>query len=220
MTDEGALYAWGANSYGQLGTGNKANSCTPTKVGEDLGRIVEVSATHYNHISAALTQDSRCYMWGQCRGQSVVSPTETPFTSLHDVFACFATPSVTFVPMETEVTNGPSVYDSLKLAFDDPQTSDVRFLVRMRERKQEKSHNLNYPPRWRAGKSMHTKQFLRFAASISGFSSRPPSLSPSGRCSKTTGRREQTRRAASTSATSPTLSTVLSSTTSTQTRWT
>ena len=31
-------------------------------MGEDLGRIVEVSATHYNHISAALTQDSRCYM--------------------------------------------------------------------------------------------------------------------------------------------------------------
>ena len=39
----------------------QANSCTPTKVGEDLGRIVEVAATHYNHISAALTQDSR---WG------------------------------------------------------------------------------------------------------------------------------------------------------------
>ena len=50
-----------------------------------------------------LIQDSRCYMWGQCRGQSVVGPTETPFTSLHDVFACFATPSVTYIPMETEV---------------------------------------------------------------------------------------------------------------------
>jgi len=133
VTDEGGLYAWGANSYGQLGTGNKANSCTPTKVGEDLGRIVEVAATHYNHISAAITQDSRCYMWGQCRGQSVVSPTETPFISLHDVFACFATPSVTFLPMETEVTTGPSVYDSLKLAFDDPHTADVRFLVENKE---------------------------------------------------------------------------------------
>ena len=42
------------------------------------------------------------------------------------VFACFATPSVTFLPMETEVTTGPSVYDSLKLAFDDPHTADVR----------------------------------------------------------------------------------------------
>ena len=128
-----------------------------------MGRIVEVGTTHYNHISAAVTQESRCYMWGQCRGQSgsrnirwarslarsnyylitrandprprlsmlptasqVVSPTETPFICLHDVFACFATPSVTFLPMETEVSTGPSVYDSLKLAFDDQQTADVR----------------------------------------------------------------------------------------------
>ena len=95
-------------------------------MGEELGRIVEVAATHYNHISAAMSQDSRVYMWGQCRGQSVVAPTETPFISLHDVFACFATPSVTFLPMETEVSTGPSVYDSLKLAFDDQQTADVR----------------------------------------------------------------------------------------------
>ena len=62
-----------------------------------------------------------------------MSPTETPFISLHDVFACFATPSVTFLPMETEVTTGPSVYDSLKLAFDDPHTADVRFLVENKE---------------------------------------------------------------------------------------
>ena len=34
VSDEGILYAWGANSYGQLGTGNKANSCTPTRVRE------------------------------------------------------------------------------------------------------------------------------------------------------------------------------------------
>ena len=56
VTDEGGLYAWGANSYGQLGTGNKANCCTPTRVGQELGRVVEVGATHYNHISAAITQ--------------------------------------------------------------------------------------------------------------------------------------------------------------------
>lgn len=34
------------------------------------------------------------YMWGQCRGQSIVLPHVTPFTNTDDVFACFATPSV------------------------------------------------------------------------------------------------------------------------------
>ena len=37
LTDEGLLYAWGANSYGQLGTGTKANLVTPTRVASSLG---------------------------------------------------------------------------------------------------------------------------------------------------------------------------------------
>lgn len=32
LSDEGKLYAWGANAYGQLGTGNKANQVTATLV--------------------------------------------------------------------------------------------------------------------------------------------------------------------------------------------
>ena len=56
-------------------------------------------------------------------------PTETPFRNLHEVFANFASPSVTPVPMVTEVAAGPSILDSLKLAFDDSATSDVRFVV-------------------------------------------------------------------------------------------
>ena len=32
-------------------------------------------------------------MWGMCRGQSVLSPLETKFSFLDDIFACFATPS-------------------------------------------------------------------------------------------------------------------------------
>lgn len=64
-----------------------------------LNRVVEIAASHCNHISAALTQNSKVYMWGQCRGQAVTSPAETPFHTLHDVFACFASPAVTWKPM-------------------------------------------------------------------------------------------------------------------------
>uniref|UniRef100_A0A3Q3G5J2 Regulator of chromosome condensation (RCC1) and BTB (POZ) domain containing protein 1 n=1 Tax=Labrus bergylta TaxID=56723 RepID=A0A3Q3G5J2_9LABR len=69
QTDEGLLYAWGANTYGQLGTGNKSNQL------------------NVNFLFPV-------YMWGQCRGQSIVAPHLTHFTSTDDVFACFATPSV------------------------------------------------------------------------------------------------------------------------------
>jgi RCC1 and BTB domain-containing protein len=129
LSDEGDLYGWGANSYGQLGTGNKANSCSPTRVAEDIGRVIDIAASHYNHISAAITQDSTVYMWGQCHGQSVVLPTPTSFHRLHEVFACFATPAVTPVPMITEISSVPNILDSLKLAFDDTSTADVKFVV-------------------------------------------------------------------------------------------
>ncbi|XP_077527019.1 RCC1 and BTB domain-containing protein 1-like isoform X1 [Haemaphysalis longicornis] len=129
LSDKGVLYTWGANSYGQLGTGNKANQVSPFRMPTDIGRIVEIAASHYNHISALMTQTSRVYMWGQCRGQSVTTPTETPFHSIHDVFACFACPTVSWKPMIVDICNHNKVGDSLKLAFNDPSTSDLKFCV-------------------------------------------------------------------------------------------
>lgn len=32
LSDEGVLYVWGSNSYGQLGLGNKTNACVPMRV--------------------------------------------------------------------------------------------------------------------------------------------------------------------------------------------
>lgn len=40
LTDEGFVYAWGANSYGQLGTGNKSNQALPTPINTDKERLV------------------------------------------------------------------------------------------------------------------------------------------------------------------------------------
>lgn len=38
LTDEGLLYAWGANTYGQLGTGNKSNHLSPVHIMADKER--------------------------------------------------------------------------------------------------------------------------------------------------------------------------------------
>ena len=51
-------------------------------------------------MSAACVQTGKVFMWGQCRGQSVTSPIETHFHTIHDVFACFASPPVTWKPLE------------------------------------------------------------------------------------------------------------------------
>ncbi|XP_014471626.1 PREDICTED: RCC1 and BTB domain-containing protein 1-like isoform X3 [Dinoponera quadriceps] len=46
LTDEGMLYVWGGNSYGQLGTNNKTNACSPVMLTSDLMVHVEGKTIH------------------------------------------------------------------------------------------------------------------------------------------------------------------------------
>uniref|UniRef100_A0A8D0CL40 Regulator of chromosome condensation (RCC1) and BTB (POZ) domain containing protein 1 n=1 Tax=Scleropages formosus TaxID=113540 RepID=A0A8D0CL40_SCLFO len=123
LTDEGLLYAWGANTYGQLGTGNKSNQLSPVHIMAEKERIVEIAACHSTHTSAAKTQSGQVYMWGQCRGQAVVLPHLTHFSCTDDVFACFATPAVMW-HVHCLISSL-----SLKKEFDSPETSDLKFSV-------------------------------------------------------------------------------------------
>ncbi|XP_056287440.1 RCC1 and BTB domain-containing protein 1 isoform X3 [Pseudoliparis swirei] len=129
LTDEGLLYAWGANTYGQLGTGNKSNHLSPVLIMADKERIVEVAACHSTHTSAARTQSGQVYMWGQCRGQSIVMPHLTHFTITDDVFACFATPAVMWRLMSMEHDDFMTVGEALRKEFDSPDTADLKFSV-------------------------------------------------------------------------------------------
>ncbi|XP_055465666.1 RCC1 and BTB domain-containing protein 2 isoform X3 [Psammomys obesus] len=129
LTDEGQVYAWGANSYGQLGTGNKSNQSYPTPVVVEKDRIIEIAACHSAHTSAAKTQGGHVYMWGQCRGQSVILPHLTHLCCTDDVFACFATPAVTWRLLSVEPDDHLTVAESLKREFDNPDTADLKFLV-------------------------------------------------------------------------------------------
>ncbi|XP_056612640.1 RCC1 and BTB domain-containing protein 2 isoform X2 [Triplophysa dalaica] len=129
LTDEGFVYSWGANSYGQLGTGNKSNQALPTLINMDKERMVEVAACHTSHTSAAKTQSGQVLMWGQCRGQAVAYPHLTHFTGTDDVFACFATPAVTWHLLSVDGDDYLTVAQSLKREFDSPEISDLKFLV-------------------------------------------------------------------------------------------
>lgn len=59
-------------------------------------RMVEIAASHYAHISAAMSETGKVFMWGQCRGQSLTSPMLTKFTCTDDVFSAFSSPLVTW----------------------------------------------------------------------------------------------------------------------------
>ena len=85
-----------------------------------MGRVTDIAAVHNNHISIAIGHDARVFMWGQCRGQSVTTPTPTPFANLHEVLAAYATPGVMHTPLILYYEEETSILDCLKYAFDDP----------------------------------------------------------------------------------------------------
>uniref|UniRef100_A0A8C2EIZ1 Regulator of chromosome condensation (RCC1) and BTB (POZ) domain containing protein 1 n=1 Tax=Cyprinus carpio TaxID=7962 RepID=A0A8C2EIZ1_CYPCA len=105
------------------------NQLSPVQVMTEKERIVEIAACHSTHTSAAKTQSGQVYMWGQCRGQSIVLPHLTHFSSTDDVFACFATPSVMWRLLSMEHDDFLTVAQSLKKEFDNPETSDLKFSV-------------------------------------------------------------------------------------------
>ncbi|XP_011138650.1 RCC1 and BTB domain-containing protein 1 isoform X1 [Harpegnathos saltator] len=130
LTDEGMLYVWGGNSYGQLGTNNKTNACNPVMLNvPEMGRVSDIAALHYNHISAAVGNGGRVFMWGQCRGQSITSPTATPLAHLHEVLACYASSNVMHKPLILRADEELNILDCLRQAFDDSLTSDLTIQV-------------------------------------------------------------------------------------------
>jgi RCC1 and BTB domain-containing protein len=129
LTKAGELYSWGSNSYGQLGTGTKINAVSPNRVAEDLGKFVEIAACHYSHVSAAVKLTGLLYMWGQCRGQPILSPMETKFDNLDDVFACFASPASMWRPLVIDFVHSNSLAADMKNAFNDQESSDLTIMV-------------------------------------------------------------------------------------------
>jgi len=64
ITRRGFLFTWGENSYGQLGSGDDANSSLPTRVIlENDATIVKSIATGAEHM-LALTGDGAVFAWG------------------------------------------------------------------------------------------------------------------------------------------------------------
>lgn len=60
LTEEGALYSWGAGQRGQLGSGSWANSVAPGAV-SGLGRVLQV-ASGDEHVLAVT--ETGVYAWG------------------------------------------------------------------------------------------------------------------------------------------------------------
>ena len=63
LTSQGAIYAWGANFYGQLGTGTPDSSDRPTRVDTPAGVTFKAIAAG-SDFSLALSTTGTVYAWG------------------------------------------------------------------------------------------------------------------------------------------------------------
>ena len=65
VTENGEVYVWGDNSYGQLGIGNNDNQSIPVKVTGINGKIKNiVTDDSYDLSCYAITEDGSLYAWG------------------------------------------------------------------------------------------------------------------------------------------------------------
>lgn len=102
ITEDGALYVWGKNSYGQLGVGNEVNKNTPIKVTAINGKVMELIISNSFSVYAIL-EDGSLYAWGNnIDGQLGVGDEENKNT-----------PTKVNLPSKIKeliTTNGSSVY--------------------------------------------------------------------------------------------------------------
>ncbi|XP_018392145.1 PREDICTED: RCC1 and BTB domain-containing protein 1-like [Cyphomyrmex costatus] len=130
LTDDRQIYAWGGNNNGQLGIGNQNDSTKPILVECELQRIkwIDIVALSCYNISVAVSEEGCVYVWGDCRGESILTPTATSFSNVHDAIAYYG-PSVMHKPLVLYMSEGPSILESLKASFDESSTSDLKIQV-------------------------------------------------------------------------------------------
>ncbi|ETR70825.1 MAG: hypothetical protein OMM_08528, partial [Candidatus Magnetoglobus multicellularis str. Araruama] len=61
LKNDGTVWKWGVNEYGQLGNGTTENSSLPVQV-KNLGNVISVSATYFHGL--AVKSDGTVWSWG------------------------------------------------------------------------------------------------------------------------------------------------------------
>ena len=84
IKNDGSLWAWGNNSHGQLGTGNKLNSATPIRVGNSNDWKQTCASIN---TSSAIKNDGSIWQWGKSNVefQSLQSNTPVIFTGINQI---------------------------------------------------------------------------------------------------------------------------------------
>ncbi|XP_078046231.1 RCC1 and BTB domain-containing protein 1-like [Augochlora pura] len=124
LDNEGSVYTWGSNNYGQLGINMDSAdlAIVPT-----IKNILDIATSHDHFMSIAMGKGNRIFVWGLCLGQSIKVPTLTNLSSIHDAFACYALPKVMHEPLVKNCNL--NLIESLRNAFNNETTSNFTIKI-------------------------------------------------------------------------------------------
>jgi RCC1 and BTB domain-containing protein len=89
LTNNGVIYAFGNNFFGQIGNGRKGYIEIPIKLYHEK-RFIDI-ASHWNsNISIALSLDNKYYIWGDCKEQKISIPTEIKLKSFNEILVHYS----------------------------------------------------------------------------------------------------------------------------------
>lgn len=131
---DGTIYSFGNNASGQLGDGTFDHKSTPTKINDcDSIKFIDVAATHHKHISVAVSEDGKCFVWGHLNTTNVKEPSETNFTSLDDVFGAFSYGKAMWksarVRHNKGSLNNKQILENIRKSFNNKENYDLKIKV-------------------------------------------------------------------------------------------
>jgi tRNA A-37 threonylcarbamoyl transferase component Bud32 len=85
LSNEGVIYAFGENFWGQIGNGSFENQVTPVKLNHEI-KFTDIAADFSSRISVSLSTDNICYVWGKCKEENFRTPIKTDFGTFAEVF--------------------------------------------------------------------------------------------------------------------------------------
>ncbi|CAL1689520.1 unnamed protein product [Lasius platythorax] len=145
LTNEGKLYTWGINDYGQSAM-DRMNSHYPIMLKIQV-KILDIAAV--GSTSVALGSDGHIYIWGYWFGDKILEPMVTRFSNIYDVFTYdvpYMTYNLMFADEYEHIYETSNILKCLETEFDNSETSD--FIIEVE------------------GKSIHVHKFILIIRSL------------------------------------------------------
>ncbi len=110
LSKNGNIYSFGYNKFGQIGNNNLRNQLIPQKISSSV-KFIDI-ASHFRYdISIALSDNNIYYIWVNVE-KKIMSPKETHFKSLNEIFRNFN--QITYKTIQIF-----SEFETLTISFSD-----------------------------------------------------------------------------------------------------